>query len=561
MIDEAMVKKNTLILLIGLFVLVSCEKDIYENTNTMSVEQYSPRQENGVMMLSGKVTIPQEFNRETAKVGFYVREFTKDMNNSLEWLFDEYVAVDAYQALMNGEQFAGYYGDDKILWVDGMNNDGTFETSFRPQLKQYVCFAFAINALQWENSECQVLSSKPFFFTGEATPQLKLVDSFAHRFELTFSGESGIEVGLCWSATNVQPNVEDACIHGDYRYGYSMNNVIFDCLDFADNDVVYLRGYVQKRIANDNYSEGTSYKMIYSNVVEFRPKECVVTINSKSDLQDFINSMYVYRYDGYADYYYEYHGDRMWKIFHGKINFNYTVQKEDWIDEHIPAEYGPRYLEVPEIHCLIVGHEGGVIPYVSSVSKSGMIKGMTVEVCDENHGILENLQNSFIGKNYGVVRGGDQCMFRENRGMVTGVSHVVIDSNYGNVLASENVDVGSNYGDLLDSKYVYVSSNYGLVQGCKDAYSLKESEGSCYNMVRVNNRGGRIIDCIIEHQVSVGTVCYICNTNYGYIENSGPNIYCCNYNYGVIKNLYDESDNNGHGTGGDNAGGEIVEAE
>ena len=230
MIDEAMMKKNILILLMGLFMLVSCEEEIYENLNTtMSVEQYAPKQGNGVVMLSGKVAIPQEFNRETAKVGFYVREFTKDMNNSLEWLFDDYVAIDAYRALMNGEQMGSYYDNEQILWVDGMNSDGTFETSFRPQLKQYVCFAFAINALQWENSECQVLSSKPFFFTGEATPQLKLVDSFTHRFDLTFSGESGIEVGLCWSATNVQPNVEDACIHGGYKYGYLTFDIRF-CL-------------------------------------------------------------------------------------------------------------------------------------------------------------------------------------------------------------------------------------------------------------------------------------------------------------------------------------------
>jgi ribosome biogenesis GTPase len=43
MIDEAMMKKNILILLMGLFMLVSCEEEIYENLNTtMIVEQYSP---------------------------------------------------------------------------------------------------------------------------------------------------------------------------------------------------------------------------------------------------------------------------------------------------------------------------------------------------------------------------------------------------------------------------------------------------------------------------------------------------------------------------------------
>lgn len=551
MIDEAMMKKNILILLMGLFMLVSCEEEIYENLNTtMIVEQYSPKLENGAMKLSGKVSIPQEFNRKTAKVGFYVREFTKDMNNSLEWLFDDYVAIDAYRALMNGEQFGGYYDNEQILWVDGMSSDGTFQTSFLPKLKQYVCFAFAINALHWENSECQVLSSKPFFFTGETTAQLKLVDSFAHRFELTFSGESDIEVGLCWSATNTQPNVEDACIQGDYIYGYSTNNVSFDYLDFGDNDVVYLRGYVQKRIRDDNYSEGSSYKMIYSNVIEFRPKECVININTKSDLQDFINSMYVSRYDEYANEYYdEYRGDSMWEVFHGKINFNYAVQKEDWIDERKTKEYGrTMYLEIPILHASLVGDKG-IIPYVSSVSKSGMIKGMTVERCDVNYGTLENLQNSFVSINYGEIKG---------------TSHVEVNSNQGTITESSYVEIDSNYGKLLNSKNVFVESNNGLVQGCKDAYGTKESEGGGYDtywckMVNTNQTDGRIMDCIIENPSYAGILrvdCYVCNTNYGYIENSGPNAFCCNYNYGFIKDCEEEGDH-----GGGNAGGGIGENE
>jgi hypothetical protein len=178
-----------------------------------------------------------------------------------------------------------------------------------------------------------------------------------------------------------------------------------------------------------------------------------------------------------------------------------------------------------------------------------MIKGMTVETCDKNYGTLENLQNSVIYSNYGEVKGGYQCLFSGNRGTITGASHVVVNSNY---------------GKLLNSKNVFVESNNGLVQGCKDAYGTKELEGGCYdtywcNMVYTNKADGRILNCVIEYPSYAGILrvdCYVCNTNNGYIENSGPNAFCCNYNYGVIKDCEEGGDH-----GGGNAGGGIVDDE
>lgn len=536
-----MMKKNILLLLMGMFVLISCEEEIYENVSTtMTVEQYAPKKENGVMKLSGKVSMPQEFSRETAKVGFYVREFTSDMNNRLEWLFEEYYVIDAYRALMNGEQ--GNYYDGQFLWVDAINGDGTFEKSFSSELKQYVCFAFAINAVSEDDYNCQVLGSKPFFFSGEGAVRLELENPLFHQFKLTFSSESDVEVGLCWSATNAQPNVED-CIGSSDFWGIYSNSVTFDVLDFGDNDVVYLRGYIQKRIVDNNSSDGTSYKIIYSNVIELRPKELVVNINTKEDLQNFINLICMY------EDFYNMHDINIWNVFRGKINFNYEVQKEDWIDEQRTAEYGrTMYLEIPYLHCSIVGSKGGVIPYISNVSKSGMIKGMTVERCDYNHGTLENLQNSFVSTNNGEIKG---------------ASHLVVDSNQGTITESSYVEIDSNYGKLLNSKNVFVESNNGLVQGCKDAYGTKESEGGGYdtywcNMVYTNKADGRIMNCIIENPSYAGILrvdCYVCNTNYGYIENSGPEAFCCTYNYGIIK-----SSQGGHGSGS-NAGGGIVDEE
>ena len=528
-----MMKKNILLLLMGLFVLVSCEEEIYENISTsMTVEQYAPKQANGVVILSGKVSVPQEFSRETAKVGFWVREFTSDMNNRLEWLFEEYNVISAYRALMNGEQSGNYY-DGQFLWVDAINGDGTFEKSFSPALKQYVCFAFVINAVSEDDYNCQVLGSKSFFFSGEGAVQLKLVDPFFHNFEINFSSEMDIrECGLCWSSTNKQPTVEDVYI--------STGWTIFDSVDFGDNDVVYLRGYIMKYISNTNNLKGESYKISYSNVIEFRPKEQVIDINSKYDLQDFINSMY---YNGYT-------GQERWNVFRGKINFNYAVQKEDWVDEQRTAEYGrTMYSEIPYLHCSIVGNKGGVIPYISNVSKSGMIKGMTVERCDENHGTLENLQNSFVSINYGEIKG---------------ASHVEVDSNQGTITESSYVEIDSNYGKLLNSKNVFVESNNGLVQGCKDAYGTKESEGGGYdtywcNMVYTNKADGRIMNCVIEYPSYAGILrvdCYVCNTNYGYMENCLPNSSCCIYNYGVIKNEVEGGHGNGNNAGGGIGGNE-----
>ena len=463
-------KKNVLLGLMGLFLLVACEKEIHENKNTnMTIEQYSPIQENGVMTLLGKVSIPEEFGRETAKVGFYVKEFSSDMNNDLKRLLDEQMVVDAYQALMNDEH------NDEYLWVDEVNADGTFEVSCIPQLKQYVCIAFAINAMTDGTSNYQVLTSKPFFFTGEATARLEFTNPLGHQFKLTFSSEPNIEVGVCWSATNRLPNIEDNPVRENYNGVYNeqtitSDSVTFKNLDFGDNDVVYLRGYVQKSIKDGSSTNSTSYKIIYSNVIEIRPKELVVEINSEEDVEEFMNLMY--KKDSWGIH----EGSKIWNQFRGKIVFNYEVGYSDW--PYSVREDNVVDQVIPNINCTITGK--GTLPYITMVSEKGVIKGMNVEK---------------IVKNYGIVS--------ETMG----------------------VEITSNYGRLTDTQNVYVYNNYGLIENCMSP--LK------YSMIIYNQSEGRIIDC----ETNSGIICeanygYMenclpddrcCSSNYGVIKNPKDN--------------------------------------
>lgn len=514
-----MMVKKIMLLLVGMFVLVSCEKEIYEGgTPSMTIEQYSPVMENGVMTLRGKISIPNEFNRKTVKAGFYVSKFSSYMNDYIDNLLDDYQVVDAYKSLLYEEDNGEWYNDSKFFWIDRINADGTYVMPFVPQLEQYVCIAFVINALDVNNDNLQVLQSDPFFFKGEATAQLELTEPLLHRFELTFIADFDCEIGLCWSASNQLPNMEDNCIHrGSYanEYGEQIlsSSMSFERLNFGDNEVVYLRGYVQKRIDDSSNSNILGYRTIYSNVIEFRPKDLIVEINSK---EDFVKSMFFCSDPVNEDYRNYYIGDDIFKTFRGKIHFNYEVQKEDWLDISRTEEYGDSiYWDIPKVNCTITGK--GFIPNVSTISKSGIIKGMSLGRCYTNYGLLENVQTSEIDENRGSIKGGVY------------------------------ISIGSNYGQLIDSKNVYVNYNMGLVKDCKDVYGGIETDeyGNVYRgrsrMVETNGSEGNIINCTIENN-NVENNYLICETNCGYMENCLPNPFCCANNYGIIKNPYVEDE-------------------
>lgn len=519
-------KKSILFLLVGLlFILVSCEEEINEIADKqINIEQFSPVLENGEMKLSGSVLFPKEFNRKTAQIGFFLREYTADYDYPWESFIDaDYIYWAYKQDFLNKEE-GNYMDDAKVLWVDTLNADGTFETFMIPQIKQYICIAFAINVLESADysydAKYQVIISNPFFFTGETTAKLELVNPLWNQFKLTYTSDSDIEVGLCWSATNTLPNVEDNR-YRNYDGGADgeQSSIYFDGLDFGDNDVVYLRGYVQKRIENDNYySEIQGYKMIYSNVIEYRPKEHVVSINTKDDFQEFINSLYIDR--GYGNY--DYRGDDLWKNYKGTIRFNYEVQKTDWLDINELTLWGDTvYLKIRDLKGTIEGK--GTLAYVESVSSTGKISGMTLDYCDRNYGSLEYINNLSIYDNYGNI---------------TNSVGLLVDYNHGVITNSEQILVSENYNQIINSKKLYVYNNRGLVENCKDVhgqFSMEEHwHYNPYIMVHDNQPSGKIVNCTIETVDTISTA-YICGTNYGYIEKCLPDSTCCITNYGIIK--------------------------
>ena len=504
-------KKNIIFLLIGLFTLVSCEKEIYEDGNSnLYVEQSSPVQETGGMKLSAQISFSRDFNPETTKVGFYIAEYTSSMSEMMNYVPEtmEGIVIGAYLSLMEGSDNDDFFGefDETVTWVDEIKKDGSFETLYVPQMKQYVCIAFAMNILD-KDDEFQILSSKPFFFTGEATAHLDLVSLYPYEFELSFSNDADLEVGLCWSGTNTSPNVEDECIQGYWdRYPSELDTIVvakFDgyelnqYFEYNDFDVVYVRGYVKKYLENTT-SNYESCKMIYTDVIELqvKNKESVFEINSKEDLQKFISMMSA--------------NDYMWDRFYGKVNFNYAPQKMDWA---IPSEIGDTvYYEIPVVNCTITGK--GIIPYVSTVSESGKISGMTLLSCYRNYGILENVSNS------------------------------AVQSNYGTISNSAYIRIDSNSGNLQNSQNVYVNNNYGLVKRCIDAYgTIIEEYGTneLNRMVYVNQSAGKIIESSIKNNDEINSH-LICAVNYGYIENCLPNTSCCANNYGIVKNPYVENE-------------------
>lgn len=533
-----MMKKNILFMLFGLFVLVSCEKDIFNDSDKlMTIEQFSPVLENGAMKLSGRVNLPAELNRETVKVGFYVTEYNKEMFDYEGGVLHEDRVYWAYHYLMGGSSEDGfvssngaYYEDNnEFYWVDEIASDGTFEVSFMSQMKQYICIAFAVNALDYNpHAWCyhlQLLQSKPYFFTGEETAKLELINPMFNEFRLSFSQPEDQynehNAGLCWSATDKEPDLEDNRFENYANYNDS-NFVDFDWIDFGDHDVVYVRGYVKNYFQDDYQNEVESYKVIYSNVIEIRPKELKYVINSKEEFQEFINSLYVF-WDPVNNYY-NYRGDEWWRSFRGRIQFNYAVEKTDWLDRpYLESYWGgdSTYLRIPELNGTIEGK--GVIPEIYKVNEQGVVKGMTVLRCDENYGKLENLQGLTLSSNYGEVKGGKLTEISTNRGQIIGVDHVRVETNYGSLTASEKV---------------YVNYNHGLVQDCTDVVGKVVSEGGWehdYNtMVVYNQKLGKMIDCSIATQNADSTY-VVCYYNYGYMENCLPESSSCVNNYGIIK--------------------------
>ena len=533
-----MMKKNILFMLFGLFVLVSCEKDIFNDSDKlMTIEQFSPVLENGAMKLSGRVNLPAELNRETVKVGFYVTEYNKEMFDYEGGVLHEDRVYWAYHYLMGGSSEDGfvssngaYYEDNnEFYWVDEIASDGTFEVSFMSQMKQYICIAFAVNALDYNpHAWCyhlQLLQSKPFFFTGEETAKLELINPMFNEFRLSFSQPEDQynehNAGLCWSATDKEPDLEDNRFENYANYNDS-NFVDFDWIDFGDHDVVYVRGYVKNYFQDDYHNEVESYKVIYSNVIEIRPKELKYVINSKEEFQEFINSLYDF-WDPVNNYY-NYRGDDWWLSFRGRSQFNYAVEKTDWLDRpYLESYWGgdSTYLSIPELKGVIEGN--GIIPEIRKVNEQGVVKGMTVLKCDENYGKLENLQGLTLSSNYGEVKGGKLTEISTNRGQIIGVDHVRVETNYGSLTASEKV---------------YVNYNHGLVQDCTDVVGKVVSEGGWehdYNtMVVYNQKLGKMIDCSIATQNADSTY-VVCYYNYGYMENCLPESSSCVNNYGIIK--------------------------
>ena len=574
-----MMKKNILILLLVMVALVSCEKDIFNESNKeMTIEQFSPERVNGAMKLSGRINLPAEFNRETAKVGFYVAEYNKNMSEYGGYILSEGDVFAAYRYHIIGNVDDGFYYEDlnEFHWVDEIKSDGTFEISFVTQIKQYICIAFAVNFLESDvyelNFNAQLLQSKPFFFTGEASAQLVQTNPAFNQFRLTFTQDEEISnVGLCWSPTNPLPNLEDDRMD---NYDNTDSNVAdFTLMDLGDYDVVYVRGYIQKRIEdNGNYwnDKGDAYKVIYSNVLEIRPNEVEMVINTKEEFQSFINSLYVCTDSINNSYYYR--GDDWWRSFKGHMQINYAVEMVDWLDKSY-LEYGDSvYLHIPELNGTIEGK--GVIPEIYTVSKSGAVKGMSVAYCRANSGLMENVQNVSVDENNGEIKGANQLTLSTNYGLLQNVQNVSLDDNNGEIKEGtqvaiytnngqieggnqititnnqvtvnnlNNVTINSNYGSLTNSKNIYVVNNYGLVQKCTDVLGTVTENGSTYNrnyLVHFNQQNGKMIDCNIENQNADNTY-MICYYNYGYMENCLPNSSCCDFNYGIIKNPYSEDD-------------------
>lgn len=575
-----MMKKNILLLLLVMVALVSCEKDIFNESNKqMTIEQFSPEWVNGAMKLSGRINLPAEFNRETAKVGFYVAEYNKNMSEYGDYILSEGDVFAAYRYHIIGNVDDGFYYEDlnEFHWVDEIKSDGTFEISFVTQIKQYICIAFAVNFLESDvyelNFNAQLLQSKPFFFTGEASVQLEQINSVLNQFRLTFTPDEEIRnVGLCWSSTNPLPHLEDDRMEGYVNYG--SNVVDFDRIDFGDQNVVYVRGYIQKTIEQDgNYwnDEGEAYKVIYSNVLEIRPKEIALIINTKEEFQSFINSLYVCT--DTINNSYDYRGDDWWRSFKGRMQINYAVEKVDWLDkERLEYNGDSTYLSIPELNGTIEGK--GVIPEIYTVNKSGVVKGMSVLYCRANSGLMENVQNVTLDENNGEIKGANQLTLSTNYGLLQNVQNVSLDENNGEIKEGNqlttytnngqieggnqititnnqgtandlnNVTINSNYSSLTNSKSIYVYSNYGLVQKCTDVLGTVTEDGSTTSrnyLVFSNRQNGKMIDCNIETQNADNTY-MICYYNYGYMENCLPNSSCCEFNYGVIKNPYSEDD-------------------
>lgn len=541
-----MKKMNLLFFLLMLSALTACKKDVYEAESTlMSIEQFSPVVENGMVKLSAKVSLPREIDRETAHVGFLVKELTSGMNQYIDEIILEgayWSPYDAYRNWKYGDGGSDHFadGENTYFWFENTRADGSFRASFVPQMKQYLCVAFVMNILDdtgYSDAQYQVLTSKPYFFTGEASLQLEMVSAFKHQFKLSCSSldNNYVEGGLCWSATNSLPNLEDNPLPGYFTPNYQTNS--FDFVDFGNHETVYLRGFIKIPIEGDSYS----YKVAYSNVIEFHPKDQVVNIQSKEDMQKFIASMYErYTYsDGMKEYEeYVYQGYRIWDVYHGKINFGYEVEKNDWIDPLHMAEYGDTtYLELDELNATLQGR--GVLPKIQRISKLGKVIGMSLSDCNVNEGVLENVTHSVIYTNYGKVEGG---------------SHVEINDNHGVISHASYVYIYANYGEFLNSDHVLIENNYGLVEGCKEVYGERDTGYGWVDywdkMVDYNQSEGRIINCSIS-EFSEGYNHLICRVNYGYMENCLPDSACCTNNHGVIQN----PPTNG------NAGGGIVEGE
>ena len=544
-----MMKKNILFMLLGLFALVSCEKDIFSDSDKLiSIEQFSPVMENGAMKLSGRVNLPAEFNRETAKVGFYVAEYDKEM---LTYGFDYLSTGDvnaAYRYLMYGNTDDGYYYEDKneFHWVDRLGADGTFEISFLPEMKQYVCIAFVANFLESDTDgwyyNIQLLQSDPFFFTGEATALLELVDPVFNEFKLSFSGYTyETEVGLCWSVTNKQPNLEDNCYISGYHY--NSGSYIFDHVAFEAADVIYVRGFIRKYIRENNSGNGESYKVIYSNMIELHPGKLEIIINSKEEMQAFINSMYVCTDSINQNY--DYRGDEWWRSFRGSIQFNYAVEEADWLRGSMTEDgenYFNTYYEIPELNGTIEGK--GIIPEIREVNEQGAVKGMTLFECNTNNGLLENVQVLSQFDNNGLLKNVQNAVIRNNNGSIDGGRNIEVSKNKGTISNINHIFIDSNYGSLTASDSVYVESNNGLVQNCKEVIGTVTRDGytNDYNyIVNYNQEEGRIIDCTIKNN-NENNAYMICYYNQGYMENCLPNSSCCGHNYGIIKNPYSEDD-------------------
>lgn len=416
--------KNRLLLMIGLWLgcmLTACEEEIKVPNNQITVEQFTPIQKGNKYVFSGRVNFPKGLDHEVVKVGFWISGRSEYDNGNYENAIDAFTDLPYYpdelyyyyERWLTGET-EDFWGDSHPdYWVEEIASDGSFTLELNLEPKQYMCKAFAMNIVvggEYDSyyNKIQIAQSKPFYFSGNVSGvSLQLDNMLDNSFLVTVMDESNVqEVGICWSETETIPDVED-----NPERGYIHESESSISLPFNEEDVVYLRAYALYHIQDAYSSEGESYRIVYSDVLEYHPKEQVFEVNSPVDMKKLI------QYNSSA--------------FRGKIIFNYAPNLSDW-------DYSDFYT----VNCSIIGK--GVVK-VHEISSSGYLEGVTLssDIGTQNYGILKNINGSLY-------------------------------ANYGQIIDSDSIEVENNIGTIQNCKRVSINHNYGLIQNCRDNLSIEQ---------------------------------------------------------------------------------------